>query len=162
NPAGKALDWANVIARWSLIYTNPAYIPFNFLANNFFLLAQQGPQMLRSWQTALNLLKNDEALRIQVGGEVGELPATALISTGRGMAKVKDWEHRFLTKYLSKYADAWPRMVAWVYEAGKLGYRTAEEMRTLIKGATERDRHNREMVADRATKIMVDFDAQSD
>ena len=159
----RAVDWANTVARWSLIYTNPAYIPVNFIGNNFFLLGQQGPMAVVNLVRASKMLLGDSELAIRVAGETGELPAMAAIARGRGVgAAVRQREERYLRAYTA-IPDKLPRMAAWVYEARRMGYRSKEDMLRLIdaKPGTALAR-KRDLVSHRSTEVMVNFDRLSD
>jgi hypothetical protein len=168
----RALDLFNTLARWSLIYSNPAYIPTNFIGNTFFLLAQQGPLALKSLIESGMMLKNDRELATLVSGETGELPLISTVQYGRTRsAKTMGWRERekFALGLISYIPDRWPRMAAWVYEARRLGYRSREDMFKLLK-ANENSKlpadiklaRDRELVSERATEIMVNFDKMSD
>jgi hypothetical protein len=159
----RSVDWANTVARWSMIYLNPAYVPVNFIGNNFYLLAQQGPLAVSNMVRASKMLLNDKELSIRVAGEVGELPAMAAIARGRGVgARVRHNEERALRAYTA-IPDKLPRMAAWVYEARRMGYRSKEDMLRLIdaKPGTALAR-KRDLVSHRSTEIMVNFDRLSD
>jgi len=161
--ASRAVDWSNTVARWSLIYTNPAYIPTNFIANNFYLLAQQGPLAVANLTRASKMLLNDKEFAIRVAGEGGELPAQAAIARGRGIGQgLRQREERYLRR-ITAVPDKLPRMAAWVYEARRMGYRTKEDMLRLIDAepGTALARR-RDLVAHRTNEIMVNFDRLSD
>jgi hypothetical protein len=202
---GRTWDLGNTIARWSLIYTNPMYVPINFVANNFFLLAQQGPMAISRLVMAARVMNSNPDLSLRIGAQVGELPAIAAISRGRRSpgsrigtiqqraaeittgalerlpgvperspilpgrspgawareAEFTGYEQATLRTYTG-LADKMPRVAAWIYEAQKKGYHTAEDMNRLLDGKTEKTRADREIVADRSNEIMVNFDRLSD
>jgi hypothetical protein len=159
---GAIADAATTLARWSLIYSNPAYIPINFIGNTFFLLAQQGPKAVSNLISASKMLFGDSDFAIRVAAEAGELPSTAAISRGRGYSRrAREVETKALN-IITTLPDKLPRMAAWVYEAQRMGYKTKADMLRLIEGKTARDARNRETIANRATEIMVNFDRMSD
>jgi len=164
NILGKGWDITNTIARWSMIYTNPSYIPINFIGNSFFLLAQQGPLAAQNLLKAAKMMHSDSDLATLVAVETGELPALAAAQYGRG----GQLSHYFRSKEeaalrrITAAPDKMPRIAAWIYEAKRMGYDTAEKQKALLRGETPRDLRNREIIGNRATEIMVNFDRLAD
>lgn len=162
---GTVLDLGNTVARWALIYTNPAYVPINAIGNSFFVLGQQGPAAISGYIRAAKIALQNKNLAIRIAGEAGETPAIAGISRGRARTSTERWlrekEDRGLSA-LTAFPDRYPRITAWIYEARRLGYDTPAKMEKLIDGGTPTLERHRELVANRTDEIMVSFDRLSD
>lgn len=159
---GTFFDAANTLARWSLIYSNPAYVPVNFIGNSFFLLGQQGPRAIEQLVRASKMILTDKELAIRVAAETGELPYQAAISRGRGFdRRTAEIEQKALHAWTA-IPDRLPRMAAWIYEAKRLGYQTREDMIKLLEGKDAKHERDRNTVSERSTDIMVRFDRLSD
>lgn len=172
-PVGTFIDYSNTIARWSLIYTNPAYIPANMIGNGLFLFSEQGPRAIVSFVQASKMALHDQELAMRIGAEGGEVPAIAGISRGRakiprtpiGKVVNRDTEERALRR-LTAMADRWPRIASWIYEANKLGYKTREQMLELLDApdgvSGGKLAADREIIGERTTEIMVNFTRMGD
>lgn len=153
NKAGTALDFATTMARWALIYGNvPGYMLTNGIGNVFFLLAQQGikaPLMLKG----LKIAYSDKRLLRLIHAEVGELPVQAALARGRNFSQSPG-----KIMHIESSVDRGPRTAAWVYEARRLGYTSAADMKRLIQSTEHKTMRDREQVAEFTNEYMVNFD----
>lgn len=158
---GQVLDFASTLARWSLIYANvPGYAIANSLGNTGFLIAQQGWLVPFEAVRAFRQLYGNGKLIDAVDAEIGELPAFAAVSRGREFSETaKELEARALRRI--SVVDRVPRRAAWMYEAKKAGYRTAEDKLRLTAGETPKTLLDRERVASLTAEHMVNFDRLS-
>lgn len=178
NPVNQAFTIGNTLARMSLIYLGPGYIPSNVLANAVMLFAERGP-ILMWWDMfdGARMVMKDSRLATRIIGsmddeyrgmgnlvraETGETITTAFgrQDTGKVLAGVRLAEHK-TQGVVSALADDWMRAAAWSGAAKKMGYKTRARQLELLSGKTEKLRRDREYVAERATQAMIDFDLLS-
>jgi len=177
NPAVKALTLANTMARLSLIYMGPGYIPSNILANAIMLFAERGVFAFSDLLDGARMTTKDSRLVDKILGslddryrgmgrlvrsEMGETVTTAMTrgDTGQVLSGARLAERK-TAGVVSSLADDWIRAAAWSGSAKQLGYRTRSRQMELLDGRTEKTRRDREIVAERASQAMIDFDRLS-
>jgi len=179
NPVVRGAAVANTLARVSLIYTAPGYIPSNILANVTLLLAERGLMSVWDLYEGARMTSKDSRLaaraRVWMGreyehaglgrrvrAEMGETFTTSKLraDTGEVLALPRKLEGK-LASGLSLFADDWVRAAAWSGVARRNGYRGGEAQMRLLDGKTEQTRRDRERIAEQATRAMIDFDRLS-
>ena len=164
--AGQLLiDIPSTLSRWSLIYSNPSYVPIQFIGNVGFLLGQQGPWAVRNLVRASSMALKNRRLFDEVGAEVGELPSFAAISRGRarsGRGERSRAAERKVLGGLSFIPDKIPRTAAWIYEARREGFKSEDDIFRLLRSKDAQAVRTRNIISERATEVMVNFDRLSD
>jgi hypothetical protein len=172
NPLVGVASMANTMARMSLIYANPGYIPSNVLANFVMLVAERGVFAFSDMVAGAHIVAKDSTLfnrilggrteggrRFRVSAETGETHTT---STQRGSATGPRGQFEELEGWtagkLSIAADEWMRAAAWSGIARKRGYRGHDAQMRLLDGKTEKTRRDRDWVSEKATNAMINFD----
>jgi hypothetical protein len=161
--AGQGWDILNSLARWSLIYANvPSYIAMNLLGNLFFLGAQQPAAMISNLIRAAKMGLTDPEIRGRVAAQTGQIQPIASVARGRGGSKKWRGREQKALHAIGLIPDTWPRMASWIYEARRMGYRSRADMIRLLDGKSEHLARNRDLISERATEMMVNFERGSE
>jgi hypothetical protein len=159
NTVYKAFQVPNTLARLSLIYANPGYIPSNVLANFFLLVAERGVFSLGDMFQGARMVMKDRALARRVGAEMGETHTQAYLrSPNASFANLAQQAERKVANVESFFADDWMRAAAWSGIASKKGYKGRAAQMRLLDAKTEKTRRDRDWVSDKATNAMINFD----
>ncbi len=151
----RVLDFSNNINRAALIYLNPSYIPKNFAGNLAYLHLQQlSPflvaQNLRRASIRMSDLSPETLDTIATeagGGAARELAHQATGAFSKPLTKIADIQ--------GAGADRLPRIAAWLYEADKRGFKSAQQIDQLLHQPELRPILNE--VSEGAQQAMVKF-----
>ncbi len=151
----RVLDFSNNVNRAALIYLNPSYIPKNFAGNLAFLHLQQlspflvGSNLRRASvrMSDLSPVTLDTIVTEAGGGAARELAHEATGALSKPLTHIADFQ--------GAGADRLPRIAAWLYEADRRGFKTAQQIEQLL--------HEQQLlpllneVSDAAQQAMVKF-----
>jgi peptidoglycan hydrolase-like protein with peptidoglycan-binding domain len=151
------LDYGNAITKTALVYGKLSYIPVNFAGNLIFLTTHAGPFAAPALVRASRFLGGldvDDLAKMDFWVGEGQY---ARLATERGGQFLEGIHH--LATFQSKIADRLPRRAAFIYSAGKRGYTSKEELRSLLNDPEKRA--DLEAAAAEAKEAMVNFDGMT-
>lgn len=146
-------DAVNNASKLAILYLKPAYIAPNLLGNVGLNLVQQGFAAPANLKRAARLnARVDAHTYNQILEAVGEGVTGSLeAKTGRLAGAANKGAH-FYGNVIG--VDKYPRIAAFLYEAGKEGFRTPAELKRLFE---QENRGKLSLVAERTDRAMIDY-----
>lgn len=152
---GVGIDVINDLMKMSVLQLNPAYMGMNLLGNAALVLMQQGPY------AAINLPR-----ALALSREVGPDLAVAIDHyMGRGVAQLAETRKVFsrpsgvLADLTGVVVDKIPRRMAFLHEAWRKNYRTADDLRFLLENKQAAD--DLAEITARANDAVIDYERLS-
>lgn len=138
-----------------LLTLKPSYVPMNFIGNTAMGLMQQGAfapiNYTKAWR--LNKMLGDDAVLIDFFAGAGAMQS---IFSAKGGVPVLSHSLDKVAEVSGWLVDRHWRRAAFLYEARKLGYRSVDQLRSLLKDPANVD--DLYSVSKRAKNAMVDFE----
>lgn len=151
---GELLDRLNQIPRFGR-FLRPGYLqwlPQNLVVN----LVQQGPLIIRNLHS---LVREVSKLDPETYEKIAQL-------AGTGVSHALEGDSQFLQGTMSKAASGWakivdhvPRMLAWLHEAHRAGFTSAEDLHRLVNDPALESKMIE--VSKRANKEAIDYGAMT-
>lgn len=153
----RGTDAINTIIRGIMLYLRPAYAVPNMLGNIGLNLVQHGAaapfHAARHYGVWRQLSKADrDIMKVQLGEGVGESGFRQM--TGLG-AKVQG-ASAYVGKQYGRLVDEPFRVNSFLYEAGQMGYRTASEVKALLR--EPKNAEDLRAVTNRANEAIINYE----
>ena len=149
----------NSMARLSLIYANPGYIPSNVFANSVLGLANS-PWFVKDAAIAIKWMTEDKKLARAVLAEMGDASLSAMLPE-RGAFEVVQRTEKYIAEKEQIAADNWARVAGWIGTARRNGYSGKKDLVRLLESKDPKVMRDKDFISREATNAMIDFDRLS-
>ena len=147
----------NSLARLSLIYMNPGYIPSNWFAN-FIMGMANSPWFPKDLAEAGRIMATDKKLSRMITAEMGEASLGAMLPQNlRHVGRIE----RRVAEAEQTVADIPFRIGGWISTARRNGYRGRDDLVRLLTSKDPQVIRDKNFISREATNAMIDFDRLS-